>query len=393
MTSSSSSFIPHPSSFLPYGRQSLDEDDIAAVVDVLRSNWLTTGPRVAEFERAFAAFTGTRDAVAVSNGTAALHAAVYAAGVGPGDEVIVTPMSFAASANCAVFPGAVPVFADVRDEDLLINPDEVERKITKKTKAIITVDYAGLPCDYDRLKGIAAKHGLALIADACHAVGGSYRGRPVGSLADLSTFSFHPVKNMTTGEGGAVTTDNAEYARRLRLFRSHGVTVDFKERMESNSWFYEMVDLGWNYRITDFQCALGLSQLKKLPGWITRRNDIAARYDAAFGPLAPAVRPLHPSSLILHPSRLHGRHLYVIRVPASRRAAIFAALRKKGIGGNVHSIPIPLHPCYRRRFGTGPGLCPVAEKAYEEIISLPMFPAMTDDDVSRVIACVKEAVA
>lgn len=376
---------------IPYGKQSIDAEDIQAVVDVLKSDWLTTGPKVAEFEKALAAFTGSKEAVTVSNGTAALHAAVYAAGVGPGDEVVVTPMSFAASANCAVFQGATPVFADVRDEDLLIDPGKVEQEITEKTKAIIAVDYAGLPCDYDTLSALARKHGLALIADACHAIGGAYKGRPIGSLADISTFSFHPVKNMTTGEGGAITTDNEEFARRMRMFRSHGVTVDFRQRMESNSWFYEMVDLGWNYRITDFQCALGITQLKKLPGWVARRSAIAAAYDAAFLPLGPVVRPLHPSSLIPHSSTVHGRHLYVIRVPAARRADIFGALRKQGIGVNVHYIPIHLHPFYRRRFGTGPGLCPVAERAYEELISLPMYPAMTDEDVATVIGSVRGA--
>ncbi|MBN2564004.1 MAG: UDP-4-amino-4,6-dideoxy-N-acetyl-beta-L-altrosamine transaminase [Phycisphaerae bacterium] len=381
---------------IPYGRQFIDADDIAAVVEVLKSDWLTTGPKVEEFERAFAAFTGSQHAVAVSNGTAALHAAVYAAGIGPGDEVIVTPMSFAASANCVVYQGGRPVFVDVRDEDLLIDPEQIERvleqKVAKNAKAIIAVDYSGMTCDYDRLRDIARRYGLVLIADACHALGGSYKGRAVGSLADLSTFSFHPVKNMTTGEGGAVTTDNPEYAGRLRLFRSHGITVDFKERMEANSWFYEMVDLGWNYRITDFQCALGLSQLKKLPGWIVRRNEIAATYDAAFAELAPQVRLLHPITNNQEPITISGRHLYVIRVPAACRAEIFAALRKKGIGVNVHYIPIHLHPFYRQQCGTKPGLCPVAEKAYEELITLPLFAGMSDHDVDDVIAAVHEVV-
>lgn len=379
---------------IPYGKQSIDEDDIAAVVEVLRSDWLTTGPKVAEFEAAFAAFCGVNHAVAVSNGTAALHCAMYAAGIGPGDEVLVPTMSFAASANCIVFQGATPVFIDVRDADLLIDPELIEQKVTKKTKAIIAVDYAGMPCDYDALRAIADKHGLFLVADACHSVGGSYKGRPVGSLADISAFSFHPVKNMTTGEGGMLTTDDPEVARRARLFRSHGVTVDFKERMESNSWFYEMVDLGWNYRITDFQCALGLSQLKKLPAWIKRRNEIAVQYDHALPSrsLRPSVNQgLNRSSQSSRSDYIHGRHLYVIRVLAERRAEIFAELRKQGIGVNVHYIPIHLHPFYRDRFGTGPGLCPVAEKAYEEIISLPMYPAMSDADVQTVIAAVKNS--
>lgn len=372
---------------IPYGKQTIGEDDIQAVVEVLKSDWLTTGPKVSEFEKALEAFTGARECVVVSNGTAALHAAVFAAGIGPGDEVIVTPMSFAASANCVVFQGATPVFADVRNEDLLIDPEKIRQKITKKTKAVIAVDYAGLPCDYDALVPLARKHGLILIADACHAIGGSYKGRPVGSLADISTFSFHPVKNITTGEGGAVATHHADLARRARLFRSHGIRVDFRQRMESHSWIYEMVDLGWNCRLTDFQCALGITQLKKLPGWIARRNEIAARYDAAFRPPTSDLRPLSPPSY----PHVHGRHLYVIRVPAPRRQAIFASLHEQGVGVNVHYIPIHLHPFYRRRFGTGPGLCPVAEQAYEELISLPLYPGLTAEEVETVIRAVKQA--
>jgi len=410
---------------IPYGKQTIDADDIAAVVEVLKSDWLTTGPKVAEFEAAFAAFAGVRHAVTVANGTAALHAAMFAAGIGPDDEVIVTPMSFAASANCIVYMGAIPVFADVDPGTLLIDPAAVQGKITPKTKAIIGVDYAGLPCDWDALLAVADRHGLVLVDDACHAVGGSYKGRPVGSLAGLNTFSFHPVKNMTTGEGGMVTTDSDEFARRLRMFRSHGVTVDFRQRMESHSWFYEMVELGYNYRITDFQCALGLSQLKKLPGWIARRNEIAAMYDVAFGGRSAesgighrkhtdhierrehmsgdgrvaktlSTNTQQPTTIrpLTYPpyAHIHGRHLYVIRVPAERRAAIFAGLRKAGIGVNVHYIPIHLHPFYRERFGTGPGLCPVAEAAYDEIISLPMFPAMTDSEVEHVIRAVRNLV-
>ena len=371
---------------IPYGRQSMDDADIAAVVAVLKSDWLTTGPKVAEFERAFAEFTHSKHAVAVANGTAALHAAMFAAGIGPGDEVIVTPMSFAASANCIVYLGATPVFADVDPGALLLDPELVARKITPRTKAIVGVDYAGLPCDWDALRALAERHGLALVDDACHAVGGSYKGRPVGSLADLNTFSFHPVKNMTTGEGGMITTDREDFAKRLRRFRSHGVTVDFRERMQSHSWFYEMVDLGFNYRITDFQCALGLAQLKKLPGWIARRNAIAAQYDSAFlRPPTPALRPLASPPY----AHVHGRHLYVVRVPADRRAGIFAGLRKRGIGVNVHYIPIHLHPFYRERFGTGPGLCPVAEAAYAQLVSLPMYPDLTDEQVEIVVEAVR----
>ena len=368
---------------LPYGRHCIEEDDIAAVVAVLKSDWLTTGPQVEAFERAFAAFTGSAHAVAVANGTAALHAAIFALGIQPGDEVIVPANSFAASANCIVYQGGRPVFADVEDDTLLLDPRAVERLITPRTRAVVAVDYAGHPCDYDALRDLADRHQLRIIADACHAVGGHYRGRPVGSLADLSTFSFHPVKSMTTGEGGMITTQDAELARRMRRFRSHGVSVDFRQRMESGTWFYEMLDLGYNYRLSDLQCALGITQLRKLPRWVQRRQAIAARYDAALA-AEPRVR-----RLVCRPDVSHGYHLYVIRV--ARRAAVFAALRAQGIGVNVHYVPIHLHPYYRQTFGTGPGLCPVAEQAYEELISLPMFPGLSDADVDRVLAALQQA--
>lgn len=387
-----SGFRSHPSSLplLPYGRQWIDEDDIAAVVETLRSDWLTTGPKVGEFERAFAAFVGAREAVAVSNGTAALHAAMVAAGIRVGDEVVVTSMTFAASANCVVYCGGTPVFADVETDTLLIDPAKVEAKITSRTKAIVAVDYAGQPCDHDALRRIATKHGLVLVDDACHAVGGQYRGRNVGTLADLNTFSFHPVKSMTTGEGGMVTTDNAEFARCMRVFRNHGITTDHRQREQQGTWFYEMVDLGFNYRITDIQCALGISQLRKLPGWVLRRQAIARRYNDAF--LGhPAVHPL-----ALRQDVSHGYHLYVVQVDFGRlgttRARVMAALRERGIGTQVHYIPVHLHPFYRQRFGTGPGLCPVAEAAYERILSLPIFPGMTDVDVERVVTTVQEVI-
>jgi perosamine synthetase len=371
---------------LPYGRQWVDEDDIAAVVDVLRSDWLTTGPRVAEFERAVAEFVGTRAAVAVSNGTAALHAAMYALGVGPGDEVLVPALTFAASANCVVYQGATPVFVDVEPETLLIDPVKADAQITPRTRAIIAVDFAGQPCDYDALHALASRHNLPVVADACHALGGSDRGRLVGSLATLSTFSFHPVKPIATGEGGMVTTDDPELARRLRLFRNHGITTDHRQREQTGSWFYEMVDLGYNYRLSDLQCALGLSQLRKLPAWVKRRQAIARRYDAAFATL-PAVQPL-----AVRPEVRHAYHLYVVRVGGDR-GRVYSQLRAEGIGVNVHYVPVHLHPFYRRRFGTGPGLCPVAEAAYESLLSLPIFPRMSDADVDDVIRSVAGAVS
>ncbi|MBZ0287076.1 MAG: aminotransferase class I/II-fold pyridoxal phosphate-dependent enzyme, partial [Anaerolineae bacterium] len=234
------------STLLPYGRQYIDDDDIQAVVETLKSDWLTTGPKVKEFEQAFAAFTGAEHAVAVANGTAALHCAMYALNIQPGDEVIVTPMTFAASANCVLYQGGTPVFADVEPDTLLIDPEQVRRKITPHTKAIVAVDYAGQPCDYDALQAIANEFGLAIVADACHAIGGTYRERAVGTLADLSTFSLHPVKHMTTGEGGVITTNDADMAQRMRLFRNHGITTDHHQRAQTGGFFYEMVDLGYN---------------------------------------------------------------------------------------------------------------------------------------------------
>jgi perosamine synthetase len=368
---------------LPYGKQWVDEDDIAAVVEVLRSDWLTTGPQVPAFERSVAELAGAREAVAVSNGTAALHAAMHALGIGPGDEVIVPALTFAASANCVVYQGATPVFADVDPDTLLLDPQQLEHKITARTRAIVAVDYAGQPCNYDALRAVAAAHNLTIVADACHALGASYRGRKVGTLGALSTFSFHPVKPIATGEGGMVTTDDPDLARRVRLFRNHGITTDHRQREQASSWFYEMVDLGYNYRLSDLQCALGISQLRKLPAWIRRRQAIARRYDEAFAAM-PGVRPL-----LVRTDVVHAYHLYVIRlgpaVPYADRTAIYAALRAEGIGVNVHYIPVHLHPYYRHHFRTHPGLCPVAEAAYANILSMPIFPRMTDADVETVI--------
>ena len=373
------------SPYIPYGKQFIADEDIAAVVEALRSDWLTTGPRVEEFERAFAKTVGAQEAVSVSSGTAALHAAVFAAGIGPGNEVIVPAMTFAASANCVVFQGGTPVFADVDPETLLIDVDSAASRITAKTKAILAVDYAGQPCDYDALRALADARGLSLIADGCHSLGGRYHDRPVGGLADLTAFSFHPVKHITTGEGGMISTDRPELATRMREFRNHGITTDSRQREKQGSWYYEMVSLGFNYRLTDFQCALGIAQLRRLADWVRERQDLARRYDAAFSP-ETGIHPLRTA-----PGVAHARHLYVVRVDADR-GGVFRSLRENGIGVNVHYIPVHLHPYYRSRFGTGPGLCPVAEDAYEKILSLPMFPGLTDDDSEEVIRSVRKAV-
>jgi perosamine synthetase len=376
---------------LAYGGQIIEDDDIEAVVETLQSDWLTTGPKVEAFEKAFAEFVGVEEAVAVSNGTAALHAAMRAAGIGPGDEVIVPALTFAATANSVVFEGGTPVIADVDPDTLLLDPKSVEERVTDDTKAITAVDYAGQPCRYDALRGIADTHDLLLLDDACHAIGGTYRGEPVGALADFNTFSFHPVKNMTTGEGGMVTTDDADAARRMREFRNHGITSTHHERAEEGSWFYEMPEVGYNYRLTDFQCALGMSQLEKLSGWTKRRREIAARYDNAFAKLG-AVEPL-----AMREDATCTYHLYVIQLDLDRlevdREQVYDALRAEGIGVNVHYIPVHYHPFYRENFGTEEGLCPEAEAAYERILTLPVFPRMNDEDVGDVIEATEKVIS
>lgn len=368
---------------LPYARQWLDERDEQAVLEVLRSDWLTTGPSVTRFEDAVRERTGAAGAVAVSSGTAALHAVMHAAGVGAGDEVIVPAMTFAATANAAVFQGATPVFADVLPGTLLVDPERVATLVGPRTRAIVGVDYGGQPCDYEALGQVAERQGLALIADAAHSLGASLRGRPVGTLADLTTLSFHPVKHITTGEGGMVLSAKADRLATLRRFRNHGFDRDHLQRAAEDSWRYDMIDLGFNYRLTDIQSALGMSQLARLDEWIARRRDIASRYTAF---LRRGVLPARP--LDLAPGVEHAYHLYVVSLDQERlsvgRDRVFAALRAEGIGVNVHYTPVHLHRFYRERFGTGPGGCPVAEAAFDRILSLPMFPAMTDGDVEDV---------
>jgi len=378
---------PVRSTLLPYGHQMIDDEDIAAVVQVLKSDWITTGPKVAEFEGAFAALVGSKYAVSLSSGTAALHAAAYATGLESGDEVITTPMTFCATANCALYRGATPVFADVSADTLNIDPNEIAARITNKTKAIIPVDFAGHPADLDPILELAEERSLIVIEDACHALGAEYKGQSVGSICDMTVFSFHPVKHITTGEGGMVSTDDEEKAARMRRFRNHGIAGDARQRQAKGQWYYEMADLGYNYRLTDIGCALGLSQMRKLEGNLTRRRRIADLYRAGLkdipGIILPAVRN----------DVLPAWHLYPIRFnPSSFRASradIFAALRAENIGVNVHYIPVHTHPYYRQRFGYKGGEYPVAEAAYETLISLPMFHAMSDEDVQDVIEAVE----
>jgi len=371
---------------LPYGHQRIDEEDIKAVIEVLRSDWITTGPKVAEFEEAFAGYIGSKYAVSFSSGTAALHGASFAAGLGPGDEAITTPMTFCATANCVLYQGAKPVFADICLDTLNIDPDEIARRITPRTKAILPVDYAGHPPDLEPILELARRHGLVVIEDACHALGAKYGGRRVGSISHMTVFSFHPVKNITTGEGGMVATGDAKLARRLRMFRNHGIDSDARERQANGHWSYEMVALGYNYRLTDIGCALGISQLRKLEPNLARRRQIANQYTAVFQDIAGVVPPA------ARPEVIPAWHLYPIRLDLSKlrvdRSEIFRALRAEGLGVNVHYIPVHLHRYYRDQFGYRGGEYPVAERAYENLISLPIFHGMRDQDIGDVIEAV-----
>lgn len=369
--------------FIPYGRQCIDEEDIQAVAEVLRSDFLTTGPAVAEFEAALAKVAGTPYAVAIANGTAALHAAVAAAGIGPGDEVITSPITFAASANCALYVGATPVFADIDSQTYNIDPDDVERKITSRTKAIIPVHYTGQPCDMERLAEIAKRNELVLIADGAHAVGASYKGTAVGGLADMTTYSFHPVKQVTTGEGGAIVTTDKRLYEALISFRSHGITRDPAKLLQNRGpWYYEQQSLGYNYRMTDFQAALGTSQLKKLPQFLLKRRQIARQYTAAFNGLPGMITPWQS------PNGESAWHLYILRLDTERlnvgRDVIFQELWDRGIGVNVHYIPVYWHPYYQQ-LGFKKGICPIAEAVFESMITLPLYPGLSETDVEDVI--------
>lgn len=379
---------PVRATYLPYGRQAVEESDIKAVVEVLRSDWLTTGPKVAEFEEAFAAQVDAAYAVAFSSGTAALHAASFAAGLKSGDEAITTPLTFAATANCVLYQGATPVFADVCADTLNLDPQQVEKKISPKTRAILPVDYAGHPAEMTAILEIARRRAMIVIEDACHALGATYGRKRVGGIADMTVFSFHPVKHITTGEGGMVTTNDKGLAETLRRFRNHGISSEARARQNAGQWHYEMVQLGFNYRLPDIVCALGLEQLKRLEANLARRREIAAVYTTALREIRGIVVPTVRSEA--NPAW----HLYPIRLELDRlsvdRAQIFRALRAENIGVNVHYIPVHYHPYYRERFGERAGEFPVAENAYERLISLPMFHAMTDGDVEDVMHALRK---
>ena len=368
---------------IPYGKQTIDQDDIQAVVDVLKSDFLTTGPKIAEFEQTVADYVGAKYAVAISNGTSALHAACFAAGIGPGDEVITTPLTFAASANCVLYCGGTPVFADVDPKTYNIDPEDIRRKITDRTKAIIAVHLAGQPCDMDAIHSIAHEYGLIVIEDGAHALGSVYKGKKVGSLSDMTTFSFHPVKPITTGEGGMIVTDNEEFYKKMALFRSHGITRDDSMMTRNDGpWFYQQFDLGYNYRITDIQCALGCSQMKKLDRFLARRKEIVARYNEAFADCDNIITPYQLSDTE------SGWHLYIVQVKNCDRRQVFEAMLEKGIGVNVHYIPVYMHPYYQEH-GYENVHCANAEEIYSHIISLPLYPGLTSEQQDYVIDTLK----
>ena len=371
---------------IPYGHQWIDKKDIKEVVKVLRGDWITQGPNVERFERAVAKYCRVKYAVAVSSGTAALHAAYTAAGIKTGDEVITTPLTFAATANCIVFCGGKPVFVDIQKDTLNIDPKKIEAKITKKTKAIAVVDFAGHPCDYDETKKIAKKHKLLIIEDAAHSLGSEYKEKRIGSLADMTILSFHPVKIITTGEGGMVLTNNKDFYEKLKVFRHHGII----KKPEKGGWYYEIKNPGHNFRITDFQCALGLSQLKKIDKFIKKRREIVTKYNKAFKDINEIITPIEKDYV------KSAWHIYVIQLCLEKlktgRGEIFQRLHKEGIGAQVHYMPLNLQPFFQKKLDYKKGDFPVAENYYQRAITLPLFPKMTESQINRTINIVKKTV-
>lgn len=381
---------PVRNNYLAYGRQTIDDADIQSVVNVLKGDYLTTGPYVKEFEEKVAEYVGAKYAVAVANGTAALHMACFAAGIKEGDEVIVSAITFAASANAVLYCGGTPVFVDIDPLTYNIDPEKIEKKITNKTKAIIPVDFSGQSVDMDRIKAIADKYGLIIIEDAAHALGSEYKGKKVGSQADMVEFSFHPVKPITTAEGGIVTTNNEDLYKKMMLFRTHGITRD-SEALEDNHgpWYYEQQVLGYNYRLTDVQSALGTSQMRKVEEFIKRRREIVKQYNEAFKDLNEIINPFEAEY------SNSGWHIYVIKIKPEllevTRKEIFEALQAENIGVNVHYLPVYLHPYYKG-LGYEKGLCPNAEDLYDNMITLPLFPGMTNEDVNDVVTAVNKVI-
>ncbi|MEG3054729.1 MAG: UDP-4-amino-4,6-dideoxy-N-acetyl-beta-L-altrosamine transaminase [Methanoculleus sp.] len=372
--------------FIPYGHQSIDDEDVQSVVEVLKSDWLTTGPTVNQFEQDLAGYVGAQHAVAVNSGISALDIAVQALDLPKGSEIITTPFTFAATSNAILYNGHVPVFADIDPATRNIDPDEIRKRITPKTRAIIYVDYAGHPCAIDEIRDIARDHDLRLIEDACHALGASYKGRKTGTFADMTIFSFHPVKPITTGEGGAVVTDDPELAARLKLLRSHGIDRNVGDMFgEGSQWAYDMVELGRNYRMTDIQAALGVSQLKKIDTFIKRRNDLAAVYEELIGDLPWLETPQCYGDIT------HGWHLYTVLLKGIKRNDLYRYLHQNNIGANVHYIPIYKFTYYQKLLQIDSRAFPATEDVFDRIITLPLHPAMTEGDLEYISETLKTA--
>jgi UDP-4-amino-4,6-dideoxy-N-acetyl-beta-L-altrosamine transaminase len=370
--------------FIPYGAQWIDDEDITAVVDVLKSDWITTGPKIGEFEKDICSYVGCKNAVAVNSGTSALDIAVGALNLPKGSEIITTPFTFVATSNSILYNGLKPVFADIRMDTRNINPEDIRRKITDKTKAIIYVDYAGHPCDVKEIKKIADENDLLLIEDACHALGASYLGEKIGNFADITVFSFHPVKPITTGEGGAAVTNNPDLAKSMLILRSHGIDKDAEARFGPNAgWAYDVKTLGRNYRMTDIQATLGISQLKKLDNYIERRTEIARLYNEFFSEIEFLETP------IVKEEAKSGWHIYTVLLKDIDRDDFFKHMRNKGIGVNVHYIPIYNFTYYRNNFKIDTDMFPVTENVFKRIVTLPLFPKMKSDQLEYIIQTVK----
>ena len=382
---------PASERLLGYGRQSIDEDDVAAVVDVLGSDFLTCGPATERFEGIIGETVGASYVTAVANGTAALHVACLAAGIGPGDEVVVSPITFAASANCVLYCGGTPVFADIDSRTWNVSPESIRERINEKTKAVIAVDFGGVHVDSDEIRKICDEFDLLFIEDAAHSIGTAYNGKPVGSIADMTTFSFHPVKTVTTGEGGAVATNDPKLARRISLFAKHGITRDpsLMGRADVGGWYYEQLELGYNYRISDIEAALGASQLKRLPEFSRRRRDLVAYYDRKFAEI-PEVSSQHDFT-----PKDTTRHLYVLRFDlealGSDRRFVYDALHAENIGVNVHYLPVYRLPYYAG-LGYDQECCSEANRYYEEAITLPLHCGLSDEDACHVVEAVRKVV-